>query len=206
MNKGAIQAKYDELGYEFSWFFMMTEEARLYDAQVALVGLNPGGGHWDPPVWAPEAGNKYLDAEPKDLSRVHRQVRALHSVMEWSRKEVFSAQFIPFRSPSFKVLREREKALEFSRELWRWVLSVSPAKKFLCMGSLAAWEVAGLISAIRDPHEYPTGWGSMKFRRFVSPDGRVVVEWPHPSRYALFGRAEGRSTIAEASIRAALTL
>jgi len=51
---GVISGKSHELGYECGWAFLACQEARLYDANVAFVGLNPGGpgGHVYKEIWS----------------------------------------------------------------------------------------------------------------------------------------------------------
>jgi hypothetical protein len=95
--------------------------------------------------------------------------------------------------------------LDFGRRLWAWVLSVSPATLFLCLGEKAAKGIAGLIGGEFE-RCYPAGWGAVTIGRYVGADGRVAVRLPHLSRYRLFGRPDGLSATAAASLRTACRL
>ena len=72
---GVIDAKYRELGYQKGWNFLACREERLRDAEVAIVGLNPGGGgdgddYAYTGVWSC-TNNSYCN----DPSRLRDQVR-----------------------------------------------------------------------------------------------------------------------------------
>lgn len=43
LEKADIDAEYDRLKFGHGYSFLLCDEARLTDADVAIVGLNPGG-------------------------------------------------------------------------------------------------------------------------------------------------------------------
>lgn len=201
-----IQAKYEQLGYDQGWAFMMTPEASLRTASVALVGLNPGGSVGDAGHWHHEPGNAYFmqkwaKGDTAD-SALQTQVKAIHEILGIGENEIFAAQFIPFRSPSLAALKHTSEASEFAMSLWRWVVTQSPARLYLCMGRQAGVAIGRVLDA---PYteEINTGWGNTKYRRRVSADGRVVVEMPHPSRYQLFSRTSDKVAFAAEALREA---
>lgn len=193
MDETAVWAEYKRLGYDRGWVFAMTPLAWLSTATTVMVGLNPGGaegehdstdGWWETPY-----GNAYLldrwvpgsDA----LYPIQVQVAALHELLGLGPKDVFAGQFIPFRSRSLVELPNYSGAMAFARDLWSWALAQSPANLFICMGNTAAVEIAKLIGAKLEEPPFPSGWGKIQVRRYVSPEGKVVAELPHPSHYPL---------------------
>lgn len=208
-----IEAKSEELGYRHGWTLMATPEATLREAKVAFVGLNPGGGGegdtypygglWDVP-----GGNAYFTERwgPNGTETpIQAQIHAWHRLLELEHSDSLCMQFVPFRSPSWHALDRKDEALAFSRELWRWVLTVSPATLFVTMGKLPARYLAELLNA-KHFAQLPTGWGANMIDVRDSPSGRRIVGMPHPSRYRLFGRVNGASLTAEASFRSAAGL
>lgn len=209
-NSATIQAEYQRLGYRHGWTFMATPASTLQKAEVALVGLNPGGGGptdtyaygglWDSPT-----GNAYFTGRwgPNNTETpIQGQVRAWHALMNLSAEAALCAQFVPFRSPNWASLGRKAEALTFSEELWRWALQVSPASLFVTMGKLPAAYLVRLLEA-KLIATLPTGWLPQTIDVYDSPVGRRIVALPHPSRYRLFGRAGEASSIAEESFRLA---
>lgn len=198
MDQAAVWAEYERLGYKAGWVFAMTPFANLATARAMVIGLNPGGpeadsteGTWEPcdPRNAYFYGRWYTGAESDSPMPIQVQVMALHALLGLEPEDVFAAQFIPFRSQTLISLGRKAEALKFARALWSWVLPQSPAKLFICMGGYAAWQIADLLGAKPQGH-HPSGWGSTKVGRYVSDDGKVVVELPHPSRYRLLTMRE----------------
>lgn len=194
-----IDQKYRELGFEKGWTFLACSEARLHDAKIGLVGLNPGGGGvGDEYAYAGNWScneNAFYD-EP---SRHQAQIQEWHRILGVHKDETLCAQFIPFRSPNLNRLSNQDEAIAFSRELWLEVLRHSPATLFLTMGKLAARHLADLMKAAQIERSLPTSWGKQTIDVWQAGCGRRVIGMPHPSRYKLFGRGP-HSAIAEASL------
>jgi uracil-DNA glycosylase len=197
-----IDQKYRDLGFEKGWTFLACSEARLFDAKIALVGLNPGGGGvGDDYAYAGNWScnqNAFYD----EASGHQSQIQEWHRILGVQKDETLCAQFIPFRSPNLKGLKNQDEAIAFSRDLWTWVLRLSPATLFLAMGKLAAHHLANLMDAAQIEPPLPTGWGRQAIEVWEAGCGRRVIGMPHPSRYKLFGRGTS-SVIAEASLRRA---
>jgi hypothetical protein len=209
ITRDSIAARYRALGYQKGWGFVACPEKRLYEAEVAIVGLNPGGGGADDAfvyseVWDTPEGNAYFKqkwGKNGAETPVQGQVRAWHRVLGLSEDETLCAQFIPFRSPDYARLGNQAEAIAFARELWTWVLDESPATLFITMGKLAGWHIADLLGG-RLVAQLPTGWKRQMIDVYYSPSKRRVVAMPHPSRFTLFDRG-APSEIAEQSLRAA---
>lgn len=205
-----IEKAYDDLGHQHGWSFMGTPAERLLTAKVALVGLNPGGGgegdtyeygHF----WGSRGENAYFDEKwgPNNTDNpIQTQIKEWHRLLGLAPSDSLCIQFVPFRSPDWNRLQKKDASIEFSKSLWRWVLSASPAHLFVTMGKLPAFYLAELMSA-RLIAQLPTGWGKQMIDVYDSPEGRRIVAMPHPSRFRIFGRAGDASDLAIESFRAA---
>jgi hypothetical protein len=208
MDAATIQAEHARLGFRYGWDFAITPLAKLPEADTVIIGLNPGGESLEG-SWESTEGNAYFtgrwtaDGRP---TAIRTQVAALHDVLGLHQDEVFAAQFIPFRSKDHGSLEHQEASTAFALQLWQWVLPQSPAKRFICMGKEVTWHITKLLRAnLQD--RFPSGWGKVMIDRYVTDDGRVVVNWPHPSHYKLFSRADPKAqAIARASMAKAAGL
>lgn len=211
MNAEQIEAEYQRRiaahpSARWGWSFMYTPEATLDRARMVLIGLNPGGSQLDPPnEWDYSAGeNAYVDESWRDLPagehHLQQQVRALFDAAGVPGRDVFAANLVPFRSPSWDRLPDRDGALVFGRALWSELLARTPARLFVSLGKRAGVEIASLIGApLRDP--VSAGWGAQTIDRYEADDGRLVLALPHLSRFKLFGG--GRTAAADEVRRAA---
>lgn len=180
MSPDDIQREYDRLGYRHGWTFLMTPEARLHDAKVCLVGLNPGGDHTGAGLWSCEQGNAYnverwrAGPEGGRYSALQHQVHLLQGHLGLGPDDYLAAQFIPFRSRDWRGLANADEAIAYGRKVWAWLLAVSSAKLFLCLGEQAAREIGRLTGATAEEERYPSGWGAVSIGRSVGSEGRVI--------------------------------
>jgi hypothetical protein len=176
----------------WGWSFMYTPESALERAKVVLAGLNPGGRLKDQPgEWDYRGGvNAYLDEAwegyPKGGDPLQQQVAALVNVLHVQPNEVFAANFVPFRSPSWGELPDKEAALAFGRRLLTDLLERTPARLFVTLGKEAGREIAALLGA-RHVQQHSVDWDPQSMDEFVAPDGRTVLALPHLSRFRIFG-------------------
>jgi hypothetical protein len=204
-NRDVVQAAYQDLGYQYGWTFMMTPEHTLREAEVAFIGLNPGGGEPDDQyrydgIWSVEEGNAYFSGwtDGAPMTPIQIQLQHWHSQFGVEPDSSFCAQFVPFRSPNWGGLEKKPEALAFAVGLWAWALSNSPAKLLITMGKKPALYLANLLEA-RNVAHLGTGWGNQSIDVYEGSGYRIVA-MPHPSRFKLFGRGE-RSEIAQASLK-----
>ena len=55
-----IEDAYEQLDHEVGWRFLCSPKSTLAPTtRLVFVGLNPGGGHYEPPAPSLEAGNAY---------------------------------------------------------------------------------------------------------------------------------------------------
>ncbi|WP_343347990.1 uracil-DNA glycosylase family protein [Sphingomicrobium sp. XHP0239] len=196
-SKDVIEKAYEDQGHKLGWSFMGTPEEALRSAKVAIVGLNPGGGgdpsqygrHWD------SEKNTYFSERwgARDTyNPLQKQIHRWHELLGLAEDDVLCAQFVPFRSPTWDKLENREAAIETARKLWTWVLGISPAQLFITMGKMPAQYLAELMEA-KWVARMSTGWGNASIDVYDSPDGKRILAMPHPSRYGIFGRDNGQS-------------
>ena len=215
MDASDVQAEYDRLGYDLGWTFMMTPAARLHDAKVCLVGLNPGGGDPGDHLWSVEDGNAYFHErwgkDGRSYSALQLQVHELARLCGVGEDEMLAAQFVPFRSRSLRSLAQQRSAFEFGRKLWAWVMATAPATVFLCLGNDAAAHLRQVAGAKprADASSLPTGWGRTTIDSWETtrsgPERRLIVRLPHLSSYRIFGRPDGKSDLAARSLLKALS-
>ena len=206
-NHDAIQAAYHDLGYRYGWTFMMNPERTMREADVAFIGLNPGGGgekdEWaHEGVWAVPSGNAYYGAWSPGESKTSIQIQIEHWHNELSLKsdESFCAQFVPFRSPSWRDLERKEDALAFSMRLWKWTLENSRARLLVTMGKVPGRYLSNLLNAAHVA-QFQAGWGKQMIDVYEGSGYRIVA-MPHPSRFQLLGRGS-KSEVSQTSFRLA---
>ena len=180
---GHLQARW-------GWSFMYTPESALERAKVVLIGLNPGGSQIDPPpAWEHTGVNAYVDqpwGKGGGLNPLQQQVGILLQTIGVKPDEVFAANLVPFKSPSWSALPDKEGALTFGRTIWRGLLARTPARLFVSLGKRSGQEVAALLDASysRNPR---VEWGLQSINEYVASDGRTVLALPHLSRFRIFG-------------------
>lgn len=213
MDAERIQLEYERRlliapAQRWGWSFMYVPAARMTSAKVVLIGLNPGGSQLDPPnEWDYQNGeNAYVDESWRGLEagehHLQVEVRSLFEALGVSASDVFAANLVPFRSPSWDRLPDRRGALAFGRELWRWVLSQSRARVFVSLGKRAGEEIAQLIGATLESST-AAGWGPQTIDTYRNNAGQVVLSLPHLSRFKIFGngRTIARDHVAETARR-----
>ena len=183
---------------KLGWSFLYTPASALENAKVVLVGLNPrGDGEIDPePKWEPECVNAYVDQPwgPGDqLNTLQKQVVLLFEALGVTKNEVFAANFVPFISPSWTALADRNGALTLGRKIWTDLSAHTSARLFVCLGKSVGREVAKLLGAeLKDKHLVEK-WGRQTIDEYVAPCGRTVLGLPHLSRYQIFSSSRPSS-------------
>jgi hypothetical protein len=196
MNADQIDAEHDRLGMNLGWRFLMCPEARLKDAKVAIITLNPGGTRRVDTEWSQEHGNAYYiegwGGRAPGQHKLQVQVQALVKAIGEDKDSVLAGCFIPFRSKDYRALPRPAECIQFARRLWGSVLEESPARLFVCVGkNVVGKGLAGLIGA-RPLSSVPLPWGGMPITidRYQAADGRAVVAFPHFSHFPPFSRPE----------------
>lgn len=214
-----IAAAYDELGHQLDWRFLTTR-ARTFNrsTEIVLMTLNPGGRQVESnhPRVSSEAGSSYIieswKGKPPGKAQLQLQIRRLFAELASARglkcsgddllNQVLSAQFIPFRSPTFDDLTKQADSVAFSRRLWRSLSASLDPRLIITIDTMTAKEMRAMMAPKwSDPHgveKFKTGWGSIEaelWRWGESGTGRAIVRFPHLSRFGIFGREKGQAEI-----------
>jgi hypothetical protein len=211
-----IETGYSELGHQFGWRFLYTPARTLApETRLAMVALNPGGSKYHRPAPSVENGNAYrverwgAEGGPK---RLQVQVRLLFEALADALKrpsatqlmdESLTANFCPFRAPSWEKLHNPVASIEFSKDLWSRTLKLVAPSVIVCLGHQPAEYVGAIFEEqgshlTGEPEVAPVGWGSITYRleRYESSHARtLVVGLPHLSRFAIFGRPDSERAV-----------
>jgi hypothetical protein len=212
-----IEAAHLSLGHALGWRFVtcprdnFTKHARFW-----LITLHPGGRRDYPehPQPSQEAGSAYLveswDDQAAGTDPLQRQIQMLFDELAKqtgspSGNELLStslsSHFIPFRAPSFAELKNKRSTIEFSKRLWRRIVStfhpnlliVLDRNGYKAFSQILASQFGQALSEL----EYPTGWGSYVARIRQFPNGPTLCWIPNLSRFKIFGRPESAAQVVE---------
>ena len=121
--------------------------------------------------------------------QLQQQILKLFSFLKLSDEEVFSAHFVPFRSPGWDALPKKPEALSIARAIWRWLLPQVAFDRVICVGKNVAGEGIAELLGARPSGSHPLGWKGQTADSYTLGDGRSIVALPHLSRFLLFNRA-----------------
>lgn len=194
MSPADIQRVYEELGYEAGWRFMSCPESMIDSADLAFVFLNPGGTIEDgQPSWDQPLGNSYwVESWPpfgRGEAPLQSRVQHLAQIFGVQPDRIFSAHFVPFRSPTWQALEHKRQALKFSVSLWRYVLERLSARKIVCVGKgVAGRQIVELCDAKLE-ETVQMGWGKQTYDVYRGRDNFRILSVPHLSRFHCAGQA-----------------
>lgn len=204
-----IAAAASAQGHELGWSLYYCPRSWVDTARLATIGLNPGGGRADGTDWRNRCqledpvGNSYIVQRwgaDGGKTTLQRQIATLFDLTGVTEEEVVSLNAVPFRSPTWKCLGNRQAAVNFGLSLVGEAL-VSPRLRLVVGFGLSSIreELTRQLGFVFED-ELDTGWGRIKARRYRSAD-RTLLLLPHLSRFAILGRPEGHavhSAIADA--------
>lgn len=195
-----INTEYRDGGYGLGWRLLMGPSRTLNGSSVAFIGLNPGGSYVDAAhgEFSVESGSAYIVESwadhPPGTSPLQRQVRSLFGQLSVEPANVLAGNLIPFRSPSFKELPNRKRAINFGTSLWRDIFSTANPNLVITMSNQTTKSVAKLLDAGPE-HRVPLGWGTISGTRRAY-DGGTLVGLPVLSRFRVIGREKSAAGIA----------
>lgn len=188
-----IERAYLARGDRLGWRLLYSPVSVLEQAEVAFVGLNPGGSYVDPThpsLACPDGTSAYVTERWKDLApgqdALQKQVRLLFAKIGVAPQEVLAGNLVPFRSPNWDSLTDKNAALEFGQRIWRRILAHARPKLVVAMGSPSATAISNVLGA--KVTTVPIGWGAMTATQARTAE-MTFVGLPHLSRFQLFGRA-----------------
>ncbi|NJL50337.1 MAG: hypothetical protein HC909_01070 [Blastochloris sp.] len=187
-----IDRAYAVSANRIGWRFLASPAETLDGAEVAFIGLNPGGSHEPPdhPRFCVSCGSAYADERWGNFgpgqAPLQRQVLALFEMLGEKPDAVLAGNLVPFRSPNWSTLTDKETSLEFGRQLWTRVLRRAKPKLIVGMGEIVFKMLSQIVIASQS-ERIPVGWDAVRATR-ARFDGGIVVGLPHLSRFPIVTR------------------
>lgn len=208
---------------DWGWSFAYTPVARIETAKVVQIALNPRGDLKNAPEynWEYTGGkdqNAFVDElswrDGDQLNDLQKQIQCLYSALGVDAGDVFAANFVPFTSPTWEKLHDKEGAREFSRRLWGELLpQAREARVFVVLGEEPRLELVskefrpliGLADGVQ-PVWHDFGWKRRWIGEYDLAEGRKLLTLPHLSRNQIFSGDKTRAAevVSEIAKRAKL--
>ncbi|WP_338469200.1 hypothetical protein [Roseobacter fucihabitans] len=176
------------------WRLLSSPVETLSEAEVAFIGLNPGGrveeaGH---SRFATSAGSAYETESwgnaPPGQSALQRQVCALFRRLRVKPAAVLSGNLVPFRSASWAALPDKQEALLLGRSIWSNILNMAKPRLIVGMSREVDKQLCGILG-IKHGIRVPIGWGKATGSRSEYDSG-FLIGLPHLSRFPVINRSE----------------
>lgn len=195
-----IVAAYEESGNSLGWRLLYSPASVLHGAEIAFVGLNPGGSSRpaEHAEFAMAQGSAYVVEKWKPLSEAGKsplqiQVCTLFQKLQVEPQRVLAGNIIPFRSPDWKCLKNRQQALQFGENLWNDILKRARPKLVIGMGREAILSLSRILGA-QNTESIPVNWGKITGTRAPFPGG-LLVGLPHLSKYKIVTRPDSKAAL-----------
>jgi hypothetical protein len=198
--KKRIAAAYAESGNRLGWRLLASPSAVLDAAQIAFIGLNPGGSERpdDQPEFSMPHGSGYVLETWKTkagpgASPLQRQVRTLFEKLGIAPERVLAGNLVPFRSPSWASLQNSQASLRFGEAIWSEIIQAAKPKLVIGMGAQTNQSLAHILGT-RHQEIVPIGWGNLTASRSDFSSG-TLVGLPHLSRFGVITRASSQDAL-----------
>lgn len=197
--RAAIEDACARGGYVLGWRLLYSPVATISRAQVAFIGLNPGGAAIDPDHadLAPISGSAYVGESwrgcPAGESALQRQVRGLFARLDVAPQDVLAGNLVPFRSQDWSSLPDKKGALTFGCAIWRELIAEARPSRIITMGAVTYGQLSGALGG-RNERRIACGWGNRTIGVCDVPGARIVG-LPHLSRYPIIGRSRGDTAL-----------
>lgn len=193
-----IRTAYSTCGNSQGWRFLYSPATVLQNADVAVIGLNPGGseqvvGHGE---FAMADGlSAYRDEEWKASYKagqepLQRQILKLFERLGLQPEEALAGNLVPWRSSSWHTLNKRSEALAFGFKVWREIFRSVQPTTVVAIGNETSRQVAALLG-VSELTKVPVGWGNVS-GSFGSNGKQRLICLPHLSRFQIITKAESQ--------------
>lgn len=185
--------------YKLGWRLLASPWSTTQEAEVAFVGLNPGGkdatlGHG---TLCMDAGSAYLTESwagwEAGKSPLQKQVLSVFDRLGVQPDTVLAGNLIPFRSPNAASLAGTPAAIEFGERLWQRLLKSARPGLVVTMGAIPALSMRK-IGRVETMTRHLVGWGNVTASRGEGSDFRLIC-LPHLSRYRIMDRPQSRDAL-----------
>lgn len=188
-----IEREYKACGYSLGWRLLYSPLHVLDGARVAFLAMNPGGNieRPDHAEFAMEAGSAYRDEHWKrsggpGTSKLQRQVLALFKKLGEKPEDVLSGNLVPFRSPDWDNLVERDRAVAFGKNIWKEIFTRANPSLVIGAGTPVREALIEILD-VEITDEIPVNWGTLMGHRGQFAGG-IYVGIPHLSRFGIMTR------------------
>ena len=197
-----IETAYESCGNTQGWRFLYSPPSVLQGADVAIIGLNPGGveeveGHgqfatepdqsaYVHETWKKRDGTFYGTGE----APLQIQVRLLCRRLGVRPEQALTGNLMLWRSYAGKELRYPEAALQFGQKLWHDVLKTAQPSTIITIGIETGSFLATLLD-MPTPKKVSIGWGNQTARHSTNGKKRLIA-LPHLSRYRIMDREKSK--------------
>lgn len=195
-----VQA-YARSGNEMGWRLLASPAQVLDGAEVAFIGLNPGGNYQpaDHGEFCMSAGSAYVvetwgASSNAGESPLQIQVRSLFKRLCVEPDQVLAGNLVPFRSPSWSRLARPDFSLSFGEEIWAEILQRACPKLIIGMGH-ETFDPLSRIVRVSAEKRVSVGWGKVSAKSASFEGGKLVV-LPHLSRFSIITRALSAEALA----------
>ena len=196
-----IETEYHRLGYDRGWRFMMCPQANISSAKLLVITLNPGGSGVHGTTWSHEAGNAYCIESWGEIeagkAKLQRQMQSMYDFLGVGPEEVFTANYVPFRSPTWQDLGRKPEAMAFAEYLWAWLKPKIQFEMAVCIGKDEPAKSLAKLFGAKLEATVEIGWGKVTADRYRLPDRRMLVALPHLSRFSVFDRVASEVKLRE---------
>ncbi len=195
--KDRIEKEYLASGNHLGWRLLASPASVLEGAEVAFLGLNPGGSSRpvDHPEFCTIEGSAYVteiwDSKNRPgESRLQLQVRELFKLLCVNPEEVLAGNLVPFRSSNWETLKDKSQSLAFGKDIWRDIFRNAKPRLVICMGSATFHAISQILES-NEPQKVSVGWGSIAGSQAHFAGG-LLVGLPHLSRFGIIKRSESQ--------------
>ena len=200
--KTQIEAAYRSSGNDLGWRLLYSPSSVLDGAQVAFIGLNPGGSvrPVDHSEFSMTSGSAYVvekwgNGNEPGQSPLQKQVRALFRRLEVDPERVLAGNLVPFRSPSWDSLKNQRNALHFGENLWNEIFQRARPKLVIGLGG-DTFSALSRILSVFNVQSIRVGWGNVSGTRALFKGG-LLVGLPHLSRFGIVTRIQSAAPLRE---------
>lgn len=203
---------------DIGWRFLLTSKNTLEQNNgILLVSLNPGGDREQPdhPSESCEAGSAYLAESWKSkapgtnklqvqIQHLFREIATRIGVDDYKAvlESSVCGHFIPFRSPSFEILKDKNRTIAFSIQLWKKLLTKKEFRLIICIDKNSYRTFSEILAdngynKLAEQAE-PIEWGKYTslISHFKQGEKKTSLVWfPHLSKFAIFGREKSKAAI-----------
>lgn len=215
-----IDAEYKRLGHTLGYRFLLCPKRVLNPrTRLLYLGLNPGGKEALPehPCQSCENGSAFFTESWKgkkpgienlqvQTQRLFEELRKKMGIegttREFADSHILSAYFIPFRSPSWQALPNRQESIKSARTLWTKIFSRWLPDHILTLGGDTYAQTEKLLqenSFQATPLQtIASGWGetTLAVREFHKGEQTVTVgRLLHLSTFKIMGKPQCASAV-----------